>query len=144
MNKANLHCGEAIREGYLNSDVRVPDLPSDYFLSRHIDNSINEIIAHAGCVESVERDKVVELFQAWLKKLRSGGVLKLSFLDMKKLANAYCYDRVQINEFEASTRGMSSFHDMLEMRAALIALGYKVKFSDYSIQDYIGTIHAEK
>ena len=143
MNKANLHCGESTRDGYLNLDTRVPELPGDYFLSRHKNDSMDEIIAHAGCLESVERDKIIDLFKSWRKRLKPGAVLKLNFLDMKKLSNAYCYDRVQINEFESSIKGMSSLHDMLEIRAALIAVGFELKFSDYSIQDYIGTIHAE-
>jgi len=144
MDKINLHCADKSRDGYSNIDARSSGSTEDYKLMKYKDSSCEEIIAHAGCLESVSRSDVVEVIKCWHRKLSSGGVLKLSFLDLKKLSNAYCYDRLQINDVEDAVVGMKSFHDMFELRSALIALGFKVKFCDYSIEDYIGSIHAEK
>jgi predicted SAM-dependent methyltransferase len=149
MIKINLHCGEKTRDRYQNMDTRKIEseninLVDDYSLLKYGDESIQEIIAHPGCLESTARSEVVNLIKSWHRKISTGGMLKVSFLDLKKLTNAYCYDRVQTSEIENAIVGMQSLHDMFEIRTVLISLGFKLRYCDFSIEDFIGTIHAEK
>ena len=76
MLKLNLGCGEDIREGYHNIDIRnlpnvivadVNDLPYE-------NNSIDEILA-SDIYEHISHRKSLELLQHWSDLLKPGGVL---------------------------------------------------------------------
>jgi len=150
MDKINLHCGDKARDGYENLDIRKMDNVEnllkidDYALMKNRESSVEELIAHPGCLESIKRVDIDSVLQSWYRKLSVGGILKLSFVDIKKLANSYCYDRIPILEIEKAICGMHSVHDMFEIKTSLASVGFKIKYADFSIEDSIGTIHAEK
>ncbi len=150
MSKINMHCGDKVREGYRNLDVRdLGDMDglescSDYSLIMNKDDSLNEIIAHAGCLESIQRSDILDTLKIWHNKLSPEGLLKISFVDMKRLSNSYFYDRIQIEEMESSICSMKSLHDMMSIRSALFSAGFHIKYSDFSIESDLGTIHAGK
>ena len=74
--KLNLGCGEDIREGYCNIDIR--NLPSvmraDVCALPFRDESVDEILA-LDVYEHISYLKSQDLLDHWVSKLKSGGVL---------------------------------------------------------------------
>ena len=149
MMKVNLHSGENTRDAYSNLDVRETNNPSsrkveNYSLMEYPANEIEELIAHAGTLESMERNEVIESLKSWHERISVGGSLKISFVESKKIANAFCYNNIDLVTYESHLISSKSMHSMFEIRSTLISLGFKINTCDFSINDYIGTIHAEK
>lgn len=149
MIKVNLHAGETTRNGYSNFDVRQINNPDskrvkNYSMVEYSANEIEELIVHAGTLESMTRNEVIENLKSWYERIKDGGGLKLSFIESKKIANSFCYNNVDLVTYESHMVSCNSIHSMFEIRNTLISLGFKIKTSDFSISDYIGTIHAEK
>ena len=147
--KVNIHCGDRTRDGYSNFDIRPHGNEQlkevkDYSMIQYSANEIEELIAHAGTLESIARSEVPEILKSWYERIKPGGSLKLSFVESKKIATSYSYNNMDLVSYESHISSCKSLHSMFEVRNTLLALGFKIKVSDFSINDYIGTIHAEK
>ena len=147
--KVNIHCGDKTREGYSNFDIRASGdtklkQVKDYSMIQCSANEIEEMVAHAGTLESMTRSEIPERLKSWYERIKPGGSLKLSFIESKKIATSYSYNNMDLVSYESHISSCKSLHSMFEVRNTLIALGFKIKTSDFSINDYIGTIHAEK
>jgi len=89
--KLNLCCGDDVRKGYLNIDVRktrpevlVLDLEKE--LLRHFpDNSVDEVIAK-DCVEHITWRKVEDLLKDVFRVLKSGGKAYIQVPDLEAIA----------------------------------------------------------
>ena len=93
--KVNLHCGENTRSEYSNFDIRPhnnPDLKKakDYSMIEYSANEIDEMIAHAGTLESMDRPAVIDILKSWYERIKEGGILKISFIDSHPSAENNC------------------------------------------------------
>ena len=146
MLKINLHCHDKPRDGYENFDINFSSSEvakvSSYLLEKIDRESVGEIIVNAGCLESIERSQIPNAVSQWKKKLSPNGILKLNFLDTRKMCDSVVYDRLNLIEFENTLLNRKSLHGMFELRMLLKDVGFNVQYCDYSANDMLGTIHA--
>jgi len=89
--KLNLCCGDDVRKGYLNIDIRktrpevlVIDLEKE--LLRHFpENSVDEVIAR-DCVEHITWRRVEDLLKDVFRVLKSGGKAYIQVPDLEAIA----------------------------------------------------------
>ena len=102
MAKLNLCCGDDVRPGYINIDVRktkpsvlVLDLEKE-LLSPFPDNSVDEIIAR-DCIEHVSWRRVEDLLKDMFRVLKCGGRVYIQVPDLEAIAKKvilnpdFCY-----------------------------------------------------
>jgi len=89
--KLNLCCGDDVREGYINIDVRktrpnvfVLDLEKD-LLKPFPDNSVDEIIAR-DCIEHISWRRVEDLLRDIHRVLKCGGKFYMQVPDLEAIA----------------------------------------------------------
>jgi len=95
--KLNLCCGDDVREGYLNIDVRktkpnvlVLDLEKD-LLRPFPDNSVEEIVAY-DCIEHISWRKIEDLLKDIHRVLKCNGRLYLRVPDLEAIAKKVILD----------------------------------------------------
>lgn len=95
--KLNLCCGDDVREGYLNIDVRktkpnvlVLDLEKD-LLRPFPDKSVDEIVAY-DCIEHISWRKIEDLLKDIHRVLKCNGRLYLRVPDLEAIARKVILD----------------------------------------------------
>jgi len=95
--KLNLCCGEDVRDGYINIDVRktkpnvlVMDLEED-LLRPFPDNSVEEIVAY-DCIEHISWRKIEDLLRDIHRVLKCDGRLYLRVPDLEAIAKKVILD----------------------------------------------------
>lgn len=133
---------------HINSDVTGCETVDSYNLSNKCQISFaRKITAMPGCLESIERDQMVEVLQSWYKCLSSDCEIEVFFIDAKNTLNEYMYDRMSIKELDEYlyNSGSKSIHDIFEVKNTLISVGFEINQCGFSFSDNkVGFINARK
>ncbi len=111
--KINLGCGQDIRTGYINIDLKPPGgMPPELYRQGDIrtldwiveDGTVEEIIA-LDCLEYLPINAVKLALVNWAQKLSVGGVLKLLVPDCYAIAKAFAQGQFDLQEYSKITFG---------------------------------------
>ncbi len=143
MNKLNLHYGTNLREDFKNIDIR-KDPNLSYLCKDEQEQSVDEIIANVGCLESMHRAEIKLYLTRWFNLLAPDGAIKVYLNDIYVMCNNLVYNRFSLQAFEQEmlANQYNSFHDVHTVISELIATGFKIKTVNY--HDRIGIIHGTK
>lgn len=88
--KINLGCGEDIREGYINADIR--EIPGTIKMDAcqplpYEDNSVDVILAQK-LLSYIPRAKLLPLLKEFYRTLKQGGTLEIRVTDLSLLTKA--------------------------------------------------------
>ena len=114
--KLNLGCGDDLRSGYINVDIfpssnecyRQGDMTSLDWLTE--DGVVDEIIA-LDCIEYLPINEIQSTITNWIKKLVSGGVLKILVPDCYATAKAFYQGQLSLQEYSQITFGTQTGTD---------------------------------
>lgn len=156
MNKLKLHlgCGEKNFEGFINVDLS--DYEHIHYKNdiRQLDMFANETVDLIYCCHALEyfdRLEVIDVMDNWSKKLKTGGVLRLSVPNFASIVQIYqkygdlehqgilgpLYGKWKSNGTE------TLYHRTVYDEASLTKLLKKVGFSDIKIYNPHETEHSE-
>ncbi len=111
--KLNLGCGQDIRTGYINIDIKPPggmspelyrqgDIRTLDWLTE--DGAVEEIVA-LDCLEYLPINAVKPALINWAQKLFTGGVLKILIPDCYAVAKAFAQGQFDLQEYSKITLG---------------------------------------
>ncbi len=89
--KLHIGCGNRYFEGWTNLDILegTADVIDDARVLSKIPDSSCDIIYAAHVLEHFGRHEVNEVITVWFKKLKKGGILRLSVPDFEKIVKMY-------------------------------------------------------
>lgn len=111
--KLNLGCGQDVRTGYINIDLKPPGgMPPELYRQGDIrtldwiaeDNTVEEIIA-LDCLEYLPINAIKPALMNWAQKLSPGGILKILVPDCYAIAKAFAQGQFDLQEYSKITFG---------------------------------------
>lgn len=110
--KLNLGCGLDIRNDYTNVDLLQIDLPKEIYRNGDITNidwiaeesSVDEILA-LDVLQYIQLSKVQDSLSNWISKLKSGGIIKISTVDIMALAEDFANNKITLSDFVFTAYG---------------------------------------
>lgn len=151
MIKLNLHCGDNIRPDYQNYDIRYEMVKNDqiilsidhYSFDNLENESVEEIYANIGTLESLPRDNIPIVFNRWSNLLINNGNLIIKLIDINILCDNLRYNKIKLIDFENTIiKQFQSIHTAGSIKRLLNSLGYQMKLNSY--QNEIYTINCVK
>lgn len=116
MKRLNLGCGNDIRNGFVNVD-RLPGKADNYkqgdiqsldWLVE--DDSVDEIVA-LDCLEYISPKNIKSTLENWVKKLSTGGVMKILVPDCHLAAKSFVQGQLNIQEYQVIVFGTQEHND---------------------------------
>lgn len=95
--KLNLGCGEDVRSGMLNVDIKPKQgVPAPVFRQGDVscldwlceNGSVEEILA-LNIIDHIPLHQISSTITGWINKIKAGGVIKISFPDIGILSRSY-------------------------------------------------------
>lgn len=117
--KINLGCGNDIRSGYVNVDRLPPNqMPPEIYRQGDIqsldwlteDDTAEEIVS-LDCLEYLPINSVQSALANWVKKLVSGGVIKILVPDCHAIAKSFYQGQFSLQEFRTMIFGTQENND---------------------------------
>ncbi|MBS0622970.1 MAG: methyltransferase domain-containing protein [Verrucomicrobia bacterium] len=146
--KLHIGCGECILPGWMNLDLEpMPgvDLIDDIRRLEKITDESCEIVYASYCLEHVGWHEIEDVLRLWGRKLKSGGVLRLSVPDFAQVCRYYLTSEKISDVIEAvvgAQRTSYDYHGMIFDHPLLTHYLKTAGFQDIRLWDPRQTDHA--
>lgn len=153
--KLNLEAHLDPRNGYVNVSSVIPqELPEGVNFTPGRYDNLSEIskeneteeIIFANFLNVIDPIKLLEVFIHWNNILKSDGLLKIKYIDIRRLGRLAYSDHLALSDLHAFTLGgeyqYKAVLDTTNMKKALTECGYKI--NTISSDGFIVIIEAEK
>lgn len=133
--KLHIGCGTRYFEGWTNLDIipNIADIVDDATVLNKIPDGSCEIIYAAHVLEHFGRNEVLSILKLWKRKLKKGGILRLSVPDFEKIIAMYQrswgLDSQLLGYITGGQRDQHDYHKMIFDEKSLIHYLHQAGFS---------------
>ncbi len=156
--KLNLGCGNDIRShGYINIDIEEKSLPPEMYRMGDVTcldwlcekEEVEDILA-IDILQHIRHSLISDTVRNWVEKLRIGGTLKISFIDLDSVVKDFSNEKVSIEAINSILYGRQendndTHRSILSCCSMLLLLGgLNMKISRQLYDGHVVHIEAEK
>lgn len=148
--KLHIGCGKKYLHGWTNLDIHAPDGSSVDIIDNaktleSIADDACDIIYACHILEHFGRHEYVEILKTWYKKLKKGGILRLSVPDFDKIVKIYNdsddLDLI-LGLIVGGQNNRYDYHNMIFNKKSLLTVLSRIGFSEIREWDWRTSIHS--
>jgi predicted SAM-dependent methyltransferase len=149
--KLHIGCGKCYLPGWVNLDIDIfedasVDIVDNAKTLKTIKNSSCEVIYASHVLEHFGRHEYKDALRIWFRKLRKGGILRLSVPDFDKVVEVYRATsnfNLVLGFLTGGQRTRYDYHNMVFNKRFLASSLDEIGFSNIQEWDWRDTIHSK-